>query len=257
MSVIDQIPVEQVSVRVRNTSDRELKGQAMRYAGAEYRIPPGGERVMPWFAAVHFFGDPRSINIGTARETQFRQAEVERLQVHWGTYDTEWYSEVPISTPGGGEEHMDWKHNPVGHEAYVANRDLFMHPNLPRVEIFRADSGEVVTTVIADPGGDGMAPPDQSKLELETLTESYNALKNKLDELAREVQFRDPGALNTPELDPLDNIPVPDAVGVDSAAIGQDATTADTIVDSLVDPDVVEAPATEDSPRRPVPKRKA
>lgn len=252
MSVIDAIPIDQISVRVRNNGDKELKGQAMQYASAEYRIPPGGERVMPWLAACHFFGDPRAVNKGDARETQYRQAEVERLQVHWGTYDTEWYSEVPITTPGGGDEHLDWKHNPVGHEAYVANRDLFMHPNLPRVEIFRSDNNESVVPVINDPNGDGMVEPDQSALELETLTQSYNRLKDQLDRLAQEVQFRDPAALNGPELDPLDNIPVAE-VGVDSAAVGADAP--DTIVDSLVDPTVPDAPATEDSPRRPVPKK--
>lgn len=262
MSVIDQIPVEQVSVRVKNLSDKELRGSAMMYAKAEYRIPPGAERVMPWLAACHFFGDPRSVNKGEARETQYRQAEVERLSVRWGIYDAGWYSDIPTATPGGGDEHLDWKHNPTGHEAYVADHDVYMHPNLPRVAIFRVDTNEAVTTVIEDPNGDGMEPPDQSALEVQTLTTEMNELKARLDRVMTEVQFRDPGALNGPELDPLDNIPTTDegpdlkaALAVDSAAIGVDSP--DTIVDSLVDPAVVDAPATEDAPRRPVPKKKS
>lgn len=258
MSVIDMIPIEQIAVRVKNVSDKDLKGEAMKYANAEYRIPAGGERVMPWLAMCHFFGDPRSVNIGDPdgnRETQFRRGEQERLTVHWGTYDVEWYSDIPITTPGGDAPiYQDWKENPTGLDAYVPFRDTYMHPGLPRVEVYRMDNDERVYTVIEDPAGENARVPDQSKLELKALTEQYNALKNRLDNIANEVAFRDPTALDGPEMDPLDNIPVPDLpeVGAEQGAIGQDAP--DQIVNELTDPEVPDTKATEDSPQRP--KRK-
>lgn len=259
MSVIDSIPVEQVAVRVRNVGDKDLRGQQMRYGGAEYAIPSGGEVVMPWLAMCHFFGDPRAINIGDSdanRDTQFRRGEVERLQVHYGTYDQTWYEDVPMTTPGGANElHMDEKGNSTGLVPYQANGDKFMHPNLPRVEVFRMDNSERITTVVEDPEGDGMAPPDTSKLELATLKQQYDMMQERLDQLQSEMKFRDPAALQDIEHDPLDNIPAPaPEVGADEGAINSDAP--DRIVDSLDDPEVPDVPATKDTPRRPTPKKK-
>lgn len=245
---LDSLPLQATAVRVTNIGDSVLRGPVMVYDRVEYRIEPGESKVMPYIAACMFFGDPRAINIGDPdqnRATQHRRHECERLSVLWGTYDTEWYSEVPITTPGGDDElHMDSKKRSTGLVPYIAHRDLFMHPNLPRVEVVLADTGEKLTTVIEDPVGEGLAPPDTSKLELQTLQTQYDALKQRLDSIAGQIQH------TGPEFDPLDNIEVEEKeLGVDGGGdVGLDGNEGARVIDELVDPDVKDAPATSDTP---------
>lgn len=224
---------EQVAVSVRNVGDQVLR---LDYANQRWEIAPGEAKVAPYLAACYWFGDPRAINIGDRRATQYRAQEIDRLSVLYGLYDSSFYND----DPGAETEpiHVD-SHRTIGPRPYVNGR----HPNLPQVVVTDITSGEQILTIIDDPlnvaGAVEMRDPSTEALHAQVAS-----MQQQLANLTARLAAQDPDAAaevlsNQPK---ADFIPGGSPVPTDDEAIleglaGDDDGDEDFGAEMLADPE--------------------
>lgn len=144
-------------------------------------LPPGEVHVVPYYGAVSWFGDPRSINVGDPdrdAEKQTRTAEIRRLSVLYGTYDNPWFMDHPHLAKDYSDSRDETDHH------YVQRDDgKFWHPHLPCVRVTNMSDVQVLT-VLDDPLGDHLTPASASTNAQVAVTEAAMAdLQRQLSEL--------------------------------------------------------------------------
>jgi hypothetical protein len=239
---------ETSAVRVKNVSDTRFIGD---YANRRYVIEAGAEIIAPYHAAVYWFGDPRSRNIGEKRSTHYRDQEIARLSTLYGLFNDAFWDEY-------GDGNLKTARIIVSHDESIPPRDYTgtRHPNLPQVEVYDLGTGDRILTVIDDPVGNELAPSSTAEVESRALADQVKAMGEQLANLQRELAQRDPAlAANTSIA--LDTPPPSE----DAILAGLDEGLASD-KDPVPDPDDPEARPTRDvNPRsapttpRPRPQR--
>lgn len=168
------------STVVRVTNDGTAKFVA-KYANNRYSIEPGSAAIVPYYAAVLWFGDPRATNIGDKRITQFRAHEVDRLSAKYGLVGAPFYSDEDTVTVNVDGEKIELR--------YVDAR----HPNLPRCTVETVD-GERLVTVIDDPAGDHLTAQPQTVKQARQTEDAVRSLQNQMQVLMAELARSNPEA---------------------------------------------------------------
>lgn len=140
-------------VEVRNAGSKPV---VLAYAGRRYPINPDERAAVPVQAAKRSVGDwersddPESNYLPRTRERS-------RLATLYGLCGDAFYSDDPIVTAslaieadGGNMRVKPADYDPV---AAVDGRRVYMHPNLPRLEVFDLVGNRIIT-VLDDPDGD-------------------------------------------------------------------------------------------------------
>ena len=183
-------------VRVRNDDTRPF---VKSYDGTEYRIEPNREVLVPWEAMRSWFGNPNARDVPNGPE--HRRKEVERLKVKWGVHSHPFYTEHTHHTDVNLDSSSTPREYIVGHDR---NRNRYMHPNLPRVSVFDAATGDRVFTVLDDPDGEftsehvapGSTSTEQSQQELLT------RMKAEIDRLETQIALSQQNPQLAAQLDP-------------------------------------------------------
>jgi len=251
LSNIKQLPStgvmsEQVAVRVTNLGPKKLK---LEYANNTWHIEPGEAAIAPYLAACYWFGDPRSVDVGTRMETAYRTKEIDRLSVLYGVYSEPfWVDEDGVMRD---EERIDqYRTHPA--MPYVNRR----HPYLPQVEVHDLTTNEQILTVIDDPEGNLNAPKSNADLESLALQDQMRAMQTQVNALAAQLAQTDPTAAKAI----LDNAPpAPNFAGaVDTEDITRRLAGDEEGGDELGDPepDPASRATVDGAPSAPVPRSK-
>lgn len=169
---------ESTVVRVTNTAGAKFVG---KYANNRYVIEPGQTAIVPYYAAVLWFGDPRATNVGDARLTQYRAHEVDRLSAKYGLIGAPFYSDQDTVTTTVDGEKVELR--------YVDAR----HPNLPRCTVETVD-GDRLITVIDDPAGDHLTAQPQTVKQARATEDAVQGLQRQMQVLMAELARSNPEA---------------------------------------------------------------
>lgn len=201
---------EQVAVRIRNVGSSKLR---LDYANQRWEIEPGQDAIAPYLGACYWFGDPRSVNVGDNRSTQYRARELDRLSVLYGIYSDAFVADDDNTFTI--EQKVD-DYRKLEPRPYVNRR----HPNLPQVEVYDLTTGERILTVIDDPEGNdngAHANPESASLQAQ-----LQAMQDQMNALTAQLAISDPDAARAV----LANSPSPadlDIVDTDAIAAGLEA----------------------------------
>lgn len=143
-------------VRVRNPGEKVFKDQ---YASVKYAIQPGQEVVVPWYAAVLWFGDPRVLDDET-RGVFARADELLRVLTRMGS---------------GGLD---------GRGLGEVDRVKADHPG---IEVFDID-GNRIEMLIDDPEGENVTPIGFVKAEKDDLFAELDKVKAYQSQLLQLIE---------------------------------------------------------------------
>lgn len=143
-------------VRVRNPGTTVFKDQ---YASVKYAIQPGSESVVPWYAAVLWFGDPRVLD-DEVRGLFARADELLRVLTRMGS---------------GGLD---------GRGLSEAERVKVDHPG---VQVFDID-GNRIEMLIDDPEGENVSPVGFVKAEKDDLFAELDKVKAYQSQLLQLIE---------------------------------------------------------------------
>lgn len=142
-------PLESTVVRLRNDGETEYR---QRYAGVRYRIPPGGETIVPFMAMCLWLGHPDAVDMDKKR--RYRTQEFQRLCVKYGVY-----------------EHHDQVEN------------LF-----PKISAWSLIDNTEYITVVKDPEGGHLTPDVQTKNERERMAQQMAAMQAQITMLQAQME---------------------------------------------------------------------
>lgn len=171
-----------------------------------YTIKPKEAKVVPIFAAVTAFGDPRSLTTMRSWRSPHsnevgwipdRSSEIRRLRMRYGLID--------------------------GNETTLCDRTGFVPERVPDVKVELMDGGDFieVATVISDPDGNGAVLDEAPAIDIQTLQASLEKTQRQLAMLIS--QSSDEGLAYATE----DDIPTddPQAAIVDSKPAAKSTLT--------------------------------
>lgn len=194
-------------VEVRNAGANPV---VLRYGGNVYPVNPGQRAAVPVQAVKRTVGDWTKVD-NPDQNFMPRTRERDRLATLHGLCGDAFYSDDPIETMSlaieaneGNPRVKPADYDPI--EA-VDGRRVFMHPNLPRLEVFDLSSQERILTVLDDPDGDmavgtafhavARAGEDATKAQIEQLQAQVSMLVNQLAQTNPETA-RDIAIASTP-----------------------------------------------------------
>lgn len=194
-------------VEVRNAGANPV---VLKYGGNVYPINPGQRAAVPVQAVKRTVGDWTKVD-DPDRNFMPRTRERDRLATLHGLCGDAFYSDDPIATmslaieaDGGNPRVKPADYDPI--EA-VDGRRVYMHPNLPRLEVFDLATQERILTVLDDPDGDmavgtafhavTRAGQDATKAQIEQLQAQVSMLVNQLAQTDPETA-RDIAIASTP-----------------------------------------------------------
>jgi len=152
---------ETALVIVKNNAPTRFRA---KYARQVYEIEPDATRMVPYHAAVTWFGDPRAVNKGSKHSTQFRQKECDRISVRYGLHGDSWRDPAT---------------------------DV-LHENLPDIELFDLATNDKIVTIIEDPSGDHLTPDTSSIREQRDLEATVTHLQRQLTALEAQIEQTNP-----------------------------------------------------------------
>lgn len=220
-------------VEVRNAGSKPV---VLAYGGRRYPVNPDQRAAVPVQAVKRSVGDwerrddPDSNYLPRTRERS-------RLATLYGLCGDAFYSDDPIVTAslaieadGGNMRVKPADYDPV---SAVDGRRVYMHPNLPRLEVFDL-TGKRIITILDDPDGDFATGGAYAKVQRDSeaaTRDQIAALRAQVDALVNQLAVTDPEAArkiavaNDPELAAAAPAPTPDVDDMDvmSAELGLDA----------------------------------
>lgn len=204
LSLGHEDPSEFTFVKLRNAGSEPFQDT---YANRPFRILPGEEIIVPFYAAVYWFGNPYSVDTDKARD---RTDEWKRMRVKYGVYD-----------------------------------DLTaLETNMPKVEMYDANTNERLYHVIDDPDGNRNRPDtpnlndvDQLKQQLLIMQKNQEQLMKMLDQQVQQDMAIANAKMDTTETPEH----TPDATPVTSTS-KIDLTNVPQSLDDLPDDNVAEFP---------------
>lgn len=165
-------------VTVENRSSEDFRGA---YNSKSFVVPAGKKTIIDREAAVIWFGDWNTRNVGSDPRTQYRARELERLKGLYGALFDDPLEDPRIPDPLRGEQ------------KWAANK--------PNVALYEAD-GKAIVSVIEDPAGEGLpledAPAEDLAAAMATLQAQVAEMQSKLI-AAQEAQATNQIPEDTPE----------------------------------------------------------
>lgn len=168
-------------VQVENRADQDFKGA---YNSKVFIVPAGKKTIIDREAAVIWFGDWNTRNIGSDPRTQYRHRELERLKGIYGAHFDDPREDPRIPEPLRAEE--KWE------------------ANKPNIALFDTDGSRIVS-IIEDPEGAQLpledAPAEDLAAAMATLQAQMAEMQSKLI-AAQEAQSTNQIPEDTPESAP-------------------------------------------------------
>lgn len=180
-------------VRVVNVGDTL---HVFKYGGAQYPVAPGEQKTIPVEAAWRSLGN---WNRHDRDNDRARAIERERLNSLYGLQGAAWYSQTPVQTAGSLETNAAGiplispeDYNPV---TTVDGQSQFLHPTLPKIEVYDVETGQRVLTVIDDPDDTIESGIDIKRVEKDRVAMVEAQVQKQaelLDTLVKELAQTDP-----------------------------------------------------------------
>lgn len=143
-------------IRIRNNGEKPYKDQ---YASTTYVVPPGGENVIPWEAALLWLGDPRLLD--DERHGFFARAEeLQRVLIRMGSHGLD------------------------GRNLSEAERAIEDRPSL---EVYDIDNNRI-PMLLDDPDGENVVPASFVKGEKDDLFAELDKVKAYQAQLLQLIQ---------------------------------------------------------------------
>lgn len=180
-------------VRVVNVGDTL---HTFAYGGARYPVAPGDSATIPVQAAWRSLGN---WNRHDTEQHKARAEERSRLNTLYGLQGGTWYSQTPMETAAIGDTDARGKplvdpkdYDPV---ATASGQQAFMHPSLPKIEVYDTETGTRVLTVIDDPDddvGSGVSVKRAERDRVAMVEEQVAKQASLLETLVRELATTNP-----------------------------------------------------------------
>lgn len=137
------------AVRIRNEGSKPF---SQKWAGDRYVVPAGQDHIVPWEAAVLWFGNPDLVDLD--RRNRLRTNEYNRLCVKYGVYE---------------------KAEQLG------------PTNFPKVSVWNLTDNSRILMVLDDPTGQTVTPETKTFADNKKLQEQVDLMNSQMEQMRQQM----------------------------------------------------------------------